>query len=252
MLTTWHLLGCGAAAVAGGVMDAISGGGGLISVTTLLLFGVSPHVAIGTNKMGSLFGLAVSFFKFYRSSLINWKLALHGVIFMVAGSLLGAVAALRLDPELLGRAVLVLLPFAAAGIFIPPSNGKKRPTDQRGILLPVFAFSIGCYDGFFGPGSGSFLILGFYWLFEISLIEASATAKPFNFTATSCSALYFLWNGAVEWTLLAVMGAGFIAGNWLGAAYAIRKGTRAVRIFLLLALAFLSISLFWRYFVGPA
>lgn len=243
---------CGLAAGAGGFMDAISGGGGLISLTTLLVCGVPPHVALGTNKLGAIFGLAVSFYKFARTSLINWRLAVYGTLFMVAGSYAGALAAMRLSPEILGKAILVLLPFAVAGILIPQQkNGENRKAlcNER-ITLPVFAVLIGCYDGFFGPGSGSFLIIGLYWLFGLSLIEASATAKPFNLASTSCSAFYFIWHGAIYWQLALVMGICFMAGNWLGAVYAIRKGTKAVRLFLVAALVFLFISLFWRYFLA--
>lgn len=247
MLAPGYLLLCALAAIAGGFMDAISGGGGLISLTTLLLCGVPPHMALGTNKLGAIFGLFVSFYKFSRTSLIDWKIAIHGTFFMVAGSLGGALLALRLSPEVLGKAILALLPFAVIGILIPPQKSMERKFCDRKIMLPLFAFLTGCYDGFFGPGSGSFLILGLYLLFGLSLIEASATAKPFNLASALCSALYFIWNGAVYLQLALIMGICFMAGNWLGAIYAIRKGNKAVRAFLIAALVFLFLSLLWRY-----
>lgn len=245
------LIFCGLAAVAGGFMDAISGGGGLISLTTLLLCGVPPHVALGANKTGAIFGLAVSFYKFSRTTLIDWKMAMFGVGFMVAGSWCGALVALRLSPDILGQVILALLPLAVAGILIPPRQKKTAAQKNRDkFLLPLFAFLLGCYDGFFGPASGAFLILGLHWLFGLSLIQASATAKPFNLASTMFSALYFIWHGAIDWQLCLTMAACFMAGNWLGAIYAIKKGAKAVRIFLLLALAFLFASLLARYFPG--
>lgn len=246
---------CGLASLAGGFIDAISGGGGLLTLPALLLTGVPPHLALGTNKLSACLGTSVSLCKFAANRLIFWRLALYGVAFSLVGSWLGSLVATHLSPELLGKAIVILLPFAMIGTLLPQ---KKTPVKEEPVtgwrlwlLLPCFCLFMGCYDGFFGPGAGSFLILGLHWFFRLNLIYSSGTAKTFNLASNISAAMYFLLNGLIFWELGFIMGACFMAGNWAGATFAIKVGSKAVRRFLLLSLFLLLSSLVYKYFIAP-
>ena len=110
---------------------------------------------------------------------------------------------------------------------------------------------MGIYDGFFGPGTGSFLILALHWVLRISLLEASATSKVMNFASNLSAMILFIWNGAVIWSVGLPMMAANIAGNWLGSRLAIKVGTEAVRRFLWVSLSLLLATLIWRFFISP-
>lgn len=254
MLTMTMALVCGFAALAGGFIDAISGGGGLLTIPALLLTGVPPHVALGTNKVSACLGTSVALFNFSRNHLVSWRMALYGIGFSWLGSWLGSLLALHLDPEALGKILVILLPIAMIGTLLPRKSQTNDDQPLTGlrfwVALPIICFAIGAYDGFFGPGTGTFIILALHWILGMGLIVSSATAKAFNLASNISAAVAFMWHGAVFWSLAIIMGCCFMAGNWLGSILAIRIGSGAVRVFLLVSLAFLLVSLVWRYFVA--
>lgn len=245
---------CGAAALAGGFIDAISGGGGLLTIPALLLTGVPAHIALGTNKVSACCGTAVALINFSSSHLVRWRMVLCGIGFSLIGSWLGSLVAIHMNSDLLGKIIVALLPLAMLGTLLP---GKKEslPESLTGarfwVALPLICLIIGCYDGFFGPGTGSFLILALHWILRQGLIEASATAKAFNLGSNVSAAVSFIIHGAVYWSLGLLMAACFMVGNWLGSSVAIKIGAPVVRRFLLLSLLILLVSLVWRFFIAP-
>lgn len=247
---------CAMAALCGGFIDAISGGGGLLTIPALLLGGIPPHLALGTNKLSAFLGTAVSLGRFAASGLVNWRLAAGGAGFSIAGSWLGSFAATSLPAEMLAKAIIGMLPVAMIATLMPQKKNPAEILNVTGwrfwLLLPAFCLALGFYDGFFGPGTGSFLILGLHWLLKQDLIHASATAKTFNLASNVSSAIYFMWHGLIFWKLGLIMAACFMLGNWLGATFAIHVGGKAVRRFLLLSLFLLLLSLVWRFFISPA
>lgn len=256
-LTLTTAVACGGAALAGGFIDAIAGGGGLLTVPALLLTGVPPHLALGTNKVSCSLGTAVALGTFARSHLVLWRLALAGLAFSLLGAWFGSLLALRVDPAVLGKILVGLLPVGMlltlaprrrreAGPVAPPLSGPRL-----WLLTPLVCLAIGVYDGFFGPGTGSFLILALHWVLNIGLIEASATSKVLNLGSNVGAVVAFVWHGSVFWPLAALMTACSMLGNWFGSRTAIRVGAAAVRRFLMVSLGLLLVTLIWRYFVAP-
>lgn len=250
MLTTFIV--CALAALAGGLIDAISGGGGLLTIPALLLCGVPPHTALGTNKVSACLGTTVALFNFAANHLVDWRLVACGIGFSLSGSWIGAMLAMHLEAEFLGKVLIALLPFGMLATILPQKKNGNADQEIRGLrfwlLLPLACLCIGMYDGFFGPGTGSFLILALHWVLGMGLVRASATAKAFNLGSNVSGAVSFIWHGVVNWPLALVMGACFMGGNWLGSSLAIRVGARIVRRFLFLSLFLLLSTLIWQYF----
>lgn len=255
MLTLSCALICGIAALAAGFLDAISGGGGLLTLPSLLLAGVPPHMALGTNKVSACAGTAVALFNFSKHGLVAWRMAAWGIPFSLAGSWLGSLLALHLDQEVLGKVLVILLPFAMIATLLPPRQrtvGNPTVDGMRfWVALPVVCLAIGIYDGFFGPATGSFLILLLHWALKFDLIAASATAKAFNLASNVSAAVSFVWHGQVFWALALVMACCFMLGNGLGSTFAIHAGSKAVRKFLIASLMLLLTTLIWQYFFAP-
>lgn len=257
-LTLGMAAACGGAALVGGFIDAIAGGGGLLTMPALLLTGVPPHLALGTNKISSSLGTAVALGTFARSHLVLWRLALAGLAFALLGSWVGSLLALHLSAAVLGKILVGLLPVGMLLTLAPKRERRERESSpplhgpRFWLLMPLVCLGTGVYDGFFGPGTGSFLILALHWVLRAGLIEASATAKVLNLGSNVGAATAFIWHGTVFWPLAAVMTACSMLGNWFGSRTAIRVGPAAVRRFLTVSLGLLLLTLVWRYFLAPA
>lgn len=244
---------CGGAALAGGFIDAIAGGGGLLTLPALLLCNVPPHVVLGTNKVSATLGTAVALINFSIHNLVKWRLVACGVVFSLSGSWFGSLLAMWLPSAILGKVLIILLPFAMLVTIIPHKQGEsdKIITGTRlWIALPIICLAIGIYDGFFGPGTGSFLILALHWLLGLGLVSASATAKAFNLASNVSGAVSFTWHGVVNWPIAIAMACCFMIGNWLGSSMAIKIGSRIVKRFLLISLLLLLLTLIWQYFIS--
>lgn len=220
------------AAFLAGVVDAIGGGGGLITLPALLLSGLSPHAALGTNKGQSVFGSGAALAGFVRSGRVNAAQARWAFPMGFFGSLIGAMLVSFLSPDLLRPLVLVLL--CAVGVVMLARPSAGTPSVKRVVRRPVMAasciaFAIGAYDGFFGPGTGTFLILAFMWWLEVSPTEASADAKVVNFASNLAAVLWFGLQSLVVWPVALLMGMGQLAGGWTGAHLAMRRGDVLVR-----------------------
>lgn len=256
MLTLSTIIICATAALTGGFIDAIAGGGGLLTVPALLLSGLPPHMVLGTNKLGAVLGTTVALLNFTRHKLVKWRLAAWGIGFSLLGSWLGSLLALHLEPAILAKILVILLPVGMVATLIPGQRKEKVPEIEiKGIyfwlFLPIICLAIGMYDGFFGPATGSFLIIALHWLLRLDLLEASGTAKAFNLASNLSGAVSFIWHGAVLWELGLIMAACLMLGNWLGSSFAIHIGAKAVKRFLFIALALLLVSLVWQQFIAP-
>ncbi len=246
-------------AFVGGFIDAIAGGGGLVTMPALLLSGVPPHMTLGCNKVSACLGTCTALGNFARSGLVRWRVALTGIAFSLLGSFAGSEMALRLDPSILGKILVALLPVGICAVLLPPRERRRTTTrattPQQGarFWLPValVCLALGIYDGFFGPGTGSFLILAFHWVLRMELMEASATSKVLNLASNLSGTLVFIYGGVVLWRLALPMAAACCLGNWLGSRMAIRIGSVAVRRFLTVSLSLLLLTLVWQYFLAP-
>jgi uncharacterized membrane protein YfcA len=224
-----------AAAFLAGLVDAIGGGGGLISLPALLAAGLPVPIAIATNKGQAIFGATSSFVTFWRRGGVDRAHAPLGFGAGFAGACLGALALLAMRPEPLRPVVIALLLIAAVVVLVgrarlPAARAQRSPGGWRGAaLLAVIAMSLGAYDGFFGPGTGSMLIIAFALVFGDSLTRASGNAKVVNLASNLAAFLMFARRGAIVWPIALPMAAANILGATLGARLALARGDRLVR-----------------------
>ena len=227
-----------------GLVDSIGGGGGLISLPAYLLAGLPAHTAIATNKLSSACGTSLATARFIRKGLVNFRLAVPSVAAAVIGSSLGAHLSLSVSETAMKYILPGILP--AAAFFVLNRNlfrdeGRNTAAaDRRTVLVCIIsAFLIGMYDGFYGPGTGTFLIIAFTVFARMSVGSANAQAKVINLTSNITSLVVFLMNGQVLIPLGLAAAVFNMAGNWVGSGLAISKGTRIVRPVILLVILLL-------------
>ena len=218
------------AALAAGFIDAIAGGGGLITVPALLAAGVDPVSAIATNKVQGSFGTASATWSFWRAGRIDFRLLTWPLAATLAGAALGALAVTMVDT----RWLMVLLPLLLGAIALYFLFGPKASDeDAHARLTPVaysaVAFGIGFYDGFFGPGTGSFFALSLVTLMGMGLTRATAHTKALNFASNLISVVVLGLSGHVLWMLGGAMAVGQLIGGRLGSHAAMRFGPRLIR-----------------------
>jgi hypothetical protein len=225
--------------MAAGFVDAVVGGGGLIQLPAALLLmpGVPYPALLGTNKFASLFGTTIAVHRYARHVKIDWRTVgpAAGAAFLFA--FLGSRIVTLLDPALLRPLVLGLLVIVAIYVFFVKELGlihkpKHAPRKARLLGIGVGAL-LGFYDGFFGPGTGSFLIFAFVGLFGFDFLSASASAKTVNWSTNVASLIYFSATGNILYGVGLAMAASNIIGALLGTRLAIAKGSRFVRVFFL-------------------
>lgn len=225
------LIACPLACLAGFV-DAVAGGGGLISLPAYLMAGLPAHVAIGTNKLSSALGTALAVGKLARRGYVPWKRALVLAVGSLAGSAAGASLALGLEEGTFRAIMLVILPVTAAYLLWGKGLREDRPPFPPGktfaIALAV-ALGVGLYDGFYGPGTGTFLILLLTAAAHLPLATANGTAKVLNLTTNLTGLALFWLHGQVLLPLGLAAGACGLVGNWLGTAFFLDKGAKGVK-----------------------
>lgn len=222
-----------------GFIDALVGGGGLVQLPAVLILlpGVPLPTVLGTNKFASFFGTSMAVQRYARHVSIDWRTV--GPSAVVAGvfSFVGSRAVTLLNPGILRPLVLVLLVAVAIYVFLVKELGlihRPKHTPHKARLIGMLiGGSIGFYDGFFGPGTGSFLIFAFVGIFGFDFLSASASAKVVNWSTNLASLAYFTTHGNVLYGVGFAMAVSNIIGATLGTHVAIAKGSRFVRIFFL-------------------
>ncbi len=230
-----------------GFVDSIGGGGGLISLPAYLFAGLPIHMSIATNKLSSACGTSLATVRFIRHKLVDYKLAVPAVICAVAGSSIGAQLSLRMDDEIMKKVLFVVLPAAAFFVLnkkLFKDNAENAKTDRRTyIVASVAAFVIGIYDGFYGPGTGTFLIIAFTVFAKMGVTAANAQTKVINLTTNITSLVIFFMNGQVLIPLGLAAAACNMAGNYIGAGLAMEKGSKIVRPVILVVLSLLLVKI---------
>ncbi len=236
-----------------GFIDSVAGGGGLISTPAMLLCGLPPHVALGTGKFASTLGSLTSLWTFVRNHLVVLRIAPVGFASAFIGGMLGSALAMHIDSALLGKLLIFLLPI---GMGISLFSGRLVTSEgelpekylwAKVILMGLF---IGAYDGFFGPGTGSFFIIAQHIILRMGLVRASATAKVFNLASNAGAFAVFASGGVVIYSLGIPLAIANIIGNQIGTRLAIHVGPRIVRNFLYVTLCMLLVSLIYRFFIA--
>lgn len=230
------------AALFAGFVDAVAGGGGLIQVPALLvtLPAESPATVFGTNKVASIFGTANAALRFARRIALPWRIALPAAVAAFLFSFAGAAAVAWMPksvvrPLVLGLLFLVLVYTVLKPEFGVTSGPPMAARTERRVALLVGAV-LGFYDGFFGPGAGSFMIFAFVHWFRLDFLHASSAAKIVNFATNAAALTYFVPTGHVLWGIGLGMAIFNIAGALLGARLALRHGSGFVRwVFIVVA-----------------
>ena len=229
-----------AAAFIAGLVDSIAGGGGLITVPVLMGIGLPPQVALGTNKLQASFGSGSAMLHFVRAGTVKLSDCWLGILWTATGAAFGVWAVQLLDPTLLKQLIPWLLAAIALFTLLSPRLGAEdvHARMKTGLFYLLFGLAIGFYDGFFGPGTGSFWTMALMMLLGYSMLRATATTKVMNFISNIVALFFFLSVGQVRFVEGIVMGIGQFLGARIGSKLVIKRGTAFIRpVFITMVLA---------------
>ncbi len=232
-------------AVLAGCIDALAGGGGLITIPTLLLCGVPPVAAIATNKLGGVGGSLAATVHFIRLGELDLRKVKLTIVTSFIGAILGGVLLTWLDSGFLATVVPVLLIGFALYFLFSPNLGEldAKPWISSFAYALTLAPLIGFYDGFFGPGTGAFLAISLVLLRGFNLVKATAYAKLLNFCSNLAALSYFIIDGSLIWPIGIAMFIGQVIGGSLGARWVLRSGRRLIKIAMVLVTTAISSKL---------
>lgn len=241
-----------ALALIAGMVDAIAGGGGLITVPALLWAGLPPVAALATNKAQGVFGTFAATAGFLRRGAIDLRGSALAVVCTFTGAAIGALTVQWLSTELLARLVPVLLIGFAIYFLLSPRVSDLRSHRRIGPVpfALLIGFGVGWYDGFFGPGTGTFFAFAYVALLGEGLRGATAHAKLLNFTSNLAALLLFSAGAHIAWDLALAMAAGQLIGGWMGAHLVLRHGTGLIRPVLVIVSLAVSGKLLWEQVGG--
>lgn len=232
-----------------GLIDAIGGGGGLISLPAFIFAGLPAHLAVGTNKLSASCGTSVVTLRMLKNKLVNLKLAVPTIVMAILGSSIGARLSLIIPEEIFLKAMIFVLPICGFFVLNKSMFQDKTNNDSDNITLKTYiiaclsALVIGIYDGLYGPGTGTFLIIAFTVFAKIKVMTANANAKVINLTTNVTSLVIFLLNGQVLIPLGLMAAVANMAGGYIGAGLAIKNGAKIVRPCIILVLCILLIKI---------
>lgn len=241
-----------AVAALAGFVDSIAGGGGLITIPALLWAGIPPAQALATNKLQGSFGSFSASLSFIRKGHVDPRNMILAIVLTFAGSAVGTILVQMLDPSILMTVLPGLLILIALYFLFSPRVGDLDA--HQLISTSAFAFTagfgIGFYDGFFGPGTGSFFSIAFVALLGFNMTKATAHTKVLNFTSNFASLVMFIAGGEVVWVVGLVMAVGALIGAQIGSHMVMKVGARLVRPLLVITSIAISIKLIMDQY-GP-
>lgn len=247
MIEPWQLALLFGASLAAGFVDAIAGGGGLISLPALLSCGIDPRLALGTNKLQGTFGSASATWHYAAAGTMKLKDCVRGFILTFAGSIAGAITVHHTDPSLLRKIIPVMLIGIAIFVWFKPKLGERdlHPRIPRWAFDVLFGLGLGFYDGFFGPGTGTFWAIAFVVMLGFNLTKATGYTKFMNFASNIGSLGFFIYSGQVLWVVGLTMGIGQLIGARIGARMVVSRGTGFIRPIFLTAVLAISAKVIW-------
>lgn len=235
--TFWLLMLAGFAA---GFVDSIVGGGGLIQLPAFMIAfpNLSPALVMGTNKFAGFSGTTIAAIRYVRTTPIQWKAVLPAAIIALFSSAIGATLVTLLDRDLIKPIVLALLIVVAVYTYFKRDFGLTASGGVQGKMIIIWSLLtgavLGLYDGFFGPGTGSFLIIIYISVFGLDFLNASVSAKLVN-CATNIAALgAFMWSGNIVWEIALPLALFNMTGSFLGVKTALKRGRGFIRVFFLI------------------
>lgn len=246
----WHFAIFFLAGFSGGFIDAIAGGGGLICVPTLLAMGIPPHAALATNKFQGSFGSFSAAFNFARKGFVDFNEIFIGIVFTFVGAVLGTIAVLFMDAKFLNYIIPVLLFAMLIYTIFSPKLGEsevKAKMSSRAFYT-LFGLLLGFYDGFFGPGTGSFWTFALASILGLYMKKAVAHTKVLNFVSNIVSLAVFIIGGQILWLVGILMAVGQILGGVLGSNLAIKKDVKFIRTIFLSVVALTILKLVYDFY----
>ncbi|MTI60289.1 MAG: hypothetical protein FH762_10000 [Firmicutes bacterium] len=224
------------------LVDAIAGGGGILTIPSLLAVGIPPHLALGTNKFSASWGSFTSSFTFFKSKKIYLPLIKYVIPFTFLGASLGVNTALKINQQYLKMIVLIMLFLLAIYTSFKKDIGienKFTGLNRKKIIIGcIIGFLLGFYDGFFGPGTGSFLLFAFIRFFGFNFTISTANAKILNFTSNLTSLILFALHGKIIYSIGIPMAISTALGARLGSKIAIKHGSKIIKpIFVTMSMA---------------
>ncbi|PWI58135.1 TSUP family transporter [Sulfoacidibacillus thermotolerans] len=230
-----------------GLFDSVVGGGGVITLPTLLWTGMPPYFALGTNKLAGTFASSTSSFTYLRSQNLYFPLLRWMIPFTFIGALIGANTVLQVNETYLKLiifiAIVLITTITLWKRHLGASNTFRGLTGKRIVLAIVVAFGLGFYDGFVGPGTGSFLLFAFLSLFRFDFLSAAGNGRVLNFTSNVAALLLFATRGKVMYMFGLPMGFAMMLGARVGSRMAIKRGARLIRPLFIAAAVVLSIKM---------
>lgn len=243
----WHFIIAFLAAFFGGFIDAIAGGGGMITLPTILAIGIPPHAALATNKLQSAFGSFTAALNFSLKGLVDFREIFIGIIWTLIGTIFGTYLVLLIDAKFLNYIIPFLLLILLIYTIFSPNLGTsqtKAKMKQKTFYI-IFGFILGFYDGFFGPGTGSFWTLALVGVLGLYMKKAVAHTKVLNFTSNIVSLIVFIIGGQILWLIGLTMALGQILGGFVGSNMVIKKDVKFVRKILIFVVFITILKLFY-------
>lgn len=229
------------------LVDSIAGGGGLISLPAYLFAGLPAHQAIATNKLSSATGTFISTARLVKNKYADMRLAFPSIIAAFIGSTIGANIALRTSDKVLKVVLLAVLPIVAFYVLkkkdLEPVSDVKVSRKMQYIIVTAASLIIGMYDGFYGPGTGTFLLLAFTGLAGLDVRTASGNMKLVNLTSNIAALVTFLFAGKIVWALGLAAAVFSVAGHYIGSGLVMKSGTRIVRPIIVVVVVILFVKI---------
>lgn len=229
-----------------GFVDAIAGGGGLISLPAYMFAGIPVHNAIATNKLSSATGTFVSTFRLVKNKHVDWGLVPGTVLCALFGSVIGANLALVISDKILKTVLVFVLPVVAVCVLrdkdfetvVPEGFTRKK----QYLIMAICSLGIGIYDGFYGPGTGTFLLLVFTKLGKLDMEKATGNVKVVNLSSNISALVTFILAGKILWGLGIAASCFSIAGHYVGAGMVVNNGVKIIKPIILVVLVLLLIK----------
>ncbi|MBU3804559.1 MAG: TSUP family transporter [Candidatus Cellulosilyticum pullistercoris] len=231
-----------------GFVDAVAGGGGLISLPAYMLAGLPTHQAAGCNKFSASLGTTVAAVNYIKSGKVKFRIAIVAAIGAIIGSSMGTNLALLISDKLLKGMMVVIIPVVAIFLVTQKHLGKEDKGEQgeersllvQSIISSIIGLVIGCYDGLIGPGTGTFLMIAFSLILRIDLVTSSGCAKVANLASNLTSVIIYTLGGKVIFMLAIPAAICSMLGGYLGSRFAIKGGSQKVRyvMFVVIGLLF--------------
>jgi uncharacterized membrane protein YfcA len=231
MTAYWQLPLLFATGVAAGFVDSIAGGGGLITLPVLLSLGLKPQEALGTNKLQATFGSGSAAAHYAAAKTVALRDCVRGFLFTLVGAALGTIAVQQVNPSFLRRAIPVLLILVAGYVLLKPRLGAEdlHPRMSRAWFDIIFGLVLGFYDGFFGPGTGTFWAMAYMLVLGFNMTRATGYTKVMNFASNLSSLVLFIIGRKAYFAMGLTMGVGQLVGARMGSRMVISRGTQFIR-----------------------